>query len=223
MKINTLLIVFILIGFDVDAQKNLKSLPANEPIPAAFIDNSAKIYLEENIAFLNARKQIYTTYGASFVLHAVIESQVDKKEDEISAEKVFEHDAKRLSNILLSKYKDLFSHHHIEFAKDKDHSDYTLTIKVFDHGFHWATNSAAGMFVRLKAELLSVDGKTVWEQYYMMDKNEAKIPYHCKAINMNKAIDKLIADFEKEPGLLVTTYEQISGLLAAKLLASASK
>ena len=217
MKVITLLIIFLITGINVSAQKNL---PANEPIPASFISNAEKIYLEENIAFINARKQIYTTYGASFVLHAVIESQVDKKEDEISAEKVFENDNILLSNILLNKYKELFSNHHLEFAKDKDHSAYTLTIKVFDHGFHWATNSAAGLFVRLKVELVSADGKTVWEQYYMMDKNEAKIPYHCKAVNMNKAIDKLIAEFEKDPGLLVTTYEQISGFLVARFLSS---
>ena len=220
MKANVLLILFISAGLNVLAQKGVKNLPANEPIPQEFINKSKEIYFNKNIEFIDSEKQIYTTYGSSFVVHALIENQVEIKEEEVSKEKIFENDTIRIPEIMLKKYEDLFSKGNIEFAESKEKSSHTLTIKVFDHGFHWATSSAAGVFIRTKAELISSDGTTIWEQYYTMDKNEAKVPYNCKAINMNKAIDKLIDSFEENPDLLVTTYEQITGFLAAKILSS---
>ena len=220
MKTKAYLIIFIFTSINAFAQKSTNNFSVNEAFPKEFLNKSEEIYFDKNIGFTDTIKQIFTTYGASFVLHAIIENQVEIKENEISKEDVFKNDIIELPKIILDRYEELFSRKNLKFAENKNSSAYTLVIKIHDHGFHWATSSAAGLFIRTKAELISSNGEIVWEQYYMMDKKEAKIPYNCKAMNMNKAIDNNIEDFEKDPDLLTTTYEQIADFLVAKFISS---
>jgi hypothetical protein len=220
MKIKIVLFsLIILSGTEAFTQKKgAKKLPVNEPLPKEFLEKSNQIYFEKSIDFIDSGKQIYTTYGTTFLLHALVESQVAVKEREIAKMAVFKNDLVELPKILVQKYEEQFAHSNIAFAEDKEKSSYKLVIKVFDHGFHWATSSAAGLFIRTKVELVSSEGETVWEQYYLMDKKEAKVPFNCKGMNMNRAIDKNIENFEKNSGLLYQTYNQIAGFLAAKLI-----
>ena len=74
------------------------------------------------------------------------------------------------------------------YNKDSKHC-YKLKTYLYDHGFHWATNSAAGMFVRTKIEIVSLNGDIEWEQYYTMTKDEAKSTYSRSALNMYKGME----------------------------------
>lgn len=189
----------------------------NAPIPLEYLNEPGVIYLDQSVDYIIAEKKIYSTIGITFILNSAIKSQASIKEKEIGQEQLFANDSVLLPSMVISAYKRQLDEKNILLAADQALAKYTMAIKIYDHGFHWASSSTAGMFIRTKIELSDKNGEVVWEQYYCMDKKEAKIPHNRGAINMNKSIDKLIADYNKDPELLENTYRQIVDFLPPKM------
>jgi hypothetical protein len=214
--IRLLLYLVLFIAANTYAQD--KKLAINDPLPANYLDDVGKIFVNDEVVFIDSLKRIYSTYGMTFVLNSAIKWQNSLKEEELKKEKVFENDSVLLPGIVWNAYSNYFLKKNLLFANSLEEANYILNIKILDYGFHWASSSTAGMFVRTKIELVDANGTVVWEQHYCMDKKEAKSPHDRGAINMQKCIDKLITDYEKDPELLEITYKQIVGFLPPKFL-----
>jgi len=191
-------------------------IEANKPLPSEYIAKADKIYLNREIGTITPGMQVVAKpYCVGPVLRSMIRKNADIKEGEIAKTKALANDSATLVNTVREVYlKELTK---AGIKTEQSDTEYTLNIKIFDHGFTWATSSKAGVFLRIKAELLSAEGNVIWDQIYMMEKNEAKQLHNQGAINLNKSIDKLLSDYEKDTGLLKRTYEQICNMLVVKL------
>lgn len=195
---------------------------ANNPLPLEYLEGDKKIYLDDKIEFINSRFIIFAQiYGVpDFALGAIIvneaENQQRIKEDEIAKEIPYESDSILINEVVYSSYFKVLEPHS-SLVTTEENADYILSIKIYDHGFHWASSSALGVFIRIVVELKSADEEVLWSQFYHLDKQEAKIPHNRGGMTLNKCADKLLADYKKDPELLKYTYEQISTFLAAKL------
>ncbi len=200
-----------------------KKIQVNSPLPTEYANKTEIIFLNKTVEYITSRKVIFSTGGTTLLLHAAVNNQIRKKQDQLAKEKIFEKDTVTLPQIVINSYTEYFGANNITFSTNLEEAKYVMNIKIYDHGFHWATSSAAGMFVRTKIELINTSGDIVWEQFYTVNKTEKKISHNRKAINMYMAIDKLVADYEKDPVLLETTYKQVIGFLPPKLLHKKNK
>jgi hypothetical protein len=197
------------------AQK--KTIKGNDPLPSEYAGKLDKIYLSREIKTVAPGMLVSAkTPMVGLVLSSLAQKSQGIKEKEIAKSKALENDSATLVDIVSKVYSRELKD--AGMAMEQGNTEYTLNVMVFDHGFTWATSSKAGVFIRIKTELLSADGNVLWEQLYYMEKGEAKQLHNQGAINLNKSVDKLIRDYEKDPELLPKTYEQICNMLAVKLI-----
>lgn len=209
----SLLVLFTISAASTQAQKKIK---INEPIPKEYTD---KIYLNNKIDFVTPGVIILAnTHAPSFVLNALAKKQQRIKEEKIAKEKVFENDSVLVIKAIKKEIFSVLKEKGIQSGKKNDQTKHILNLKVYDHGFHWASSSAAGIFLRVQAEITSLDGEKLWSMVYTMTKDEAKTTHKRGGMTLNKCIDKCIADFEKKPELLSETYQLIAGYLAEKII-----
>ncbi len=222
-KVYTSLIIIALIcSFNtvLKAQK----IGANNPLPDKYKSKIGEIYFDKNVnvwehKFLissNTHNAAGTVgvVGVAFIKMAEkVLAQLDK---DIAGSIPPEEDTVLLKETAYTAFNTVLNKNGTPV--DNSDSDLKLDITIVDHGFHWATGAAIGVYVRVKARLSSGDGNTLWEQLYYMNRKEKKIPYNKKAFNVKLGVDGMLAEFKRNPALLKRTYEQICDMLAAKLL-----
>lgn len=195
-----------------------QELEANHPLPKQFIEGEKTIWLNNEVNFVTPGVKIFAPItGQAFVLHGVAYSQQELKEIEIAKSVAMQNDSVIVGQAVYTNYSEVLDQLNANRASDKQSADYILNVNVYDHGFHWATSSAGGIFVRTQAEIITQDGEQLWTQLYHLTKKEAKIPHNQKAMMFNKCVDKLLVDYENNPNLLPESYDIICGFLAANM------
>ncbi len=212
-------IMLCTLSFNANAKEKVE---ANNPIPSEYVSRIKQISLEDNIHIWDSKFLISSSthnaagsvglVGIAFIKMA--KTVMAQLETDIATTIPPEKDTIILKSSAFNAYNTEFTKKGVSTNTD---NDLTLNLTIIDHGFHWSTSSALGVYIRVKSEVLSPEGKVLWEQIYYMDKDEKKIPHNRKSLNVKRGVEGLLADYESNSELLKETYDQIFGFLAVKL------